>query len=59
MRKPPPVSPKLVKWLEEVHPDTLPTRPLGNFELGRKVGQQDIIRKLRKVSKSGNILESS
>ena len=59
MNKPPPVPPKLVTWLEETFPDKLPGGPTDDFELGRLVGQQDIVRKLRKISESGNILETT
>ena len=42
----PHISGKLLEWLAEKFKDRLPQEELPAFELGRRVGQQDVIRKL-------------
>lgn len=43
----PPISDKLIEWLEGVFPDTLPASVPDEAQLGRLIGRQDVIRKLR------------
>lgn len=45
----PPISDKLIEWLEEVFPDRLPQTVRSDdwTKISRRIGQQDVIRKLR------------
>lgn len=40
----------LIDWLEHTHPNHLPMEPVSDWELGRRVGQQQIIQMLRTIS---------
>ena len=43
----PPISEMLLKSLNRDFPDVLPRKLLSEFELGRLVGQQEVIDKLK------------
>lgn len=43
----PPIPESLIECLYRDFPNTLPRRELSTFELGRLIGQQDIIEKLK------------
>ena len=43
----PKISNKLIECLEIDFPDVLPRREISAFELGKRVGQQEVIDKLR------------
>jgi hypothetical protein len=45
--KAPLLDEKMVTWLEELFPDTLPESPIPHDEIMVKIGQQYVIRKLR------------
>lgn len=40
------ISDKLIESLQRDFPNKLPTKQLNDFEIGRLIGQQDIINKL-------------
>jgi hypothetical protein len=47
--KKPPLSEGLIKFLEETYPDTIPRQELTPFEMGKLVGQRDVVEHLKSL----------
>ena len=45
------ISDKTVKYFKEAFPDKLPTKQVSEFELGKLIGKQEIIRHLEFINK--------
>jgi hypothetical protein len=41
------IDPKVLAWLEERYPDSVPEEPISEARLGVLVGQQQVIRRVR------------
>lgn len=40
----------LIDWLEQTYPSRLPMQPLSDWNIGRLVGQQELIQVLRQIA---------
>ena len=45
----------IIKWLDELYPDKLPTKNVDQFTLGRLIGQREVIEQIKmKVAFEGD-----